>query len=218
MTSSSAPADTTCLLGCTGDSDDAFRGGAGGSGYRNGMHDRQGNGTRNGATQGQGDSERPRHGMGAGMGAGQNLPVSGTLSAAQLADLGAMAEEEKLAHDVYIALGEATGDARFTNIAAAEQRHLEAVRTLLNRYGQDDPTHALAAGEFAGADVKALYTDYVDAGRGSLEAALDVGRTIERLDIADLTRALEGLSAPDVQRVYTSLRAASEHHLSAFGG
>ena len=50
--------------------------------------------------------------------------------------------EEKLAHDVYVALVDATGDARFTRIAASESRHLAAIRVLLTRYGVNDPTAA----------------------------------------------------------------------------
>jgi hypothetical protein len=149
----------------------------------------------------------------------QDQPTtSGTLSAAQLADLAWMAEEEKLAHDVYIALAETTGDARFSRIASSESRHLEAMRTLLARYDQTDPTAGRAAGEFANEEFATLYGDLVAKGSTSLDAALEVGRTIERMDIADLTDKRAGLSAPDVQRVYASLLAGSENHLRAFGG
>ena len=47
-------------------------------------------------------------------------------------------------------------------------------------------------------------------------AALEVGRTVETTDIADLRAAAEGLTAPDVQRVYQQLLNASQHHLAAF--
>lgn len=179
-----------------------------GMGYgnrRNGMANGTGNGN-------QGGSARAGHA------AGQNLPASGTLTAAQLADLGWMAEEEKLAHDVYVALAEVTGDTRFTRIASAESRHLDAVRTLLARYDQADPTEGRGAGEFADAELAALYPKLVEQGSTSLAAALEVGRTIERMDIADLTEKLDGLSAPDVEKVYGSLLAGSQNHLRAFGG
>jgi Uncharacterized protein domain (DUF2202) len=47
-------------------------------------------------------------------------------------------------------------------------------------------------------------------------AALGVGRTVETTDIADLRAAAEGLTAPDVQRVYQQLLNASQQHLAAF--
>ena len=48
-------------------------------------------------------------------------------------------------------------------------------------------------------------------------AALAGGRTIEQKDIDDLTRAGQGVTAPDVTAVYAALNAASQMHLRAFG-
>jgi hypothetical protein len=145
------------------------------------------------------------------------LPVSGTLTTDQKQQLAAMAEEEKLAHDVYTVLGDRTGDPRFERIAASEEQHLTAVRVLLTRYGVTDPTKGLDAGEFTTAAATNAYTDYVSKGSASLEAALGVGRTIESADIADLKAAVQGLDAPDVSTVYDRLATASSHHLAAFG-
>ncbi|MFJ8112550.1 hypothetical protein [Streptomyces sp. NPDC096132] len=39
---------------------------------------------------------------------------------------------------------------------------------------------------------------------------------VETDDIAVLTKALSGLTAPDAHQVYTNLLAASERHLAAF--
>jgi hypothetical protein len=41
---------------------------------------------------------------------------------------------------------------------------------------------------------------------------------VEKADIADLTSALSGVTAPDVVSVLTHMRTASQHHLAAFGG
>jgi hypothetical protein len=147
-----------------------------------------------------------------------NLPAGGTLTSDQLTTLAAMAEEDKLAHDVYVALAASTGDARFTRIAASESRHLDAIRVLLTRYGVQDPTAGTRDGQFATASVQSTYDRLVAQGRVSLEAALGVGRTIESADIADLGKAMSGLDAPDVTTVYQRLSAASQHHLDAFGG
>jgi len=102
-----------------------------------------------------------------------SLPTA-ELSEEQSAGLLQMREEEKLAHDVYIAL----------------------------------------AGQFANADLGALYTSFVAQGRVSLVDALIVGATIEDLDIADL-KALD-TNAPDIMLVYSNLERGSRNHLRAF--
>jgi hypothetical protein len=158
-------------------------------------------------------------GWGAGMGGGGSvLPASGTLTAQQKTTLAAMAEEEKLAHDVYVALAASTSDVRFTRVATAEQRHLDAVRTLMVRYQITDPTADKAAGAFTSPSVTQQYTQLVAQGKTSLSAALEVGRKIESQDIADLRAASQDLKAADVTAVYAHLSAASAQHLRIFGG
>lgn len=192
-----------------------------------------GAGNRNGLGPGSGMADRrgdrgqmgTGNGMGRGAGPGQHQAgdplaglAQGTLTAAQKTQLAAMAEEEKLAHDVYVALATSSGDRRFTRIAAAETRHLEAVRALLARYGVSDPTAGKAAGVFASERFQQLYRDLVARGDDSREAALAVGREIEKADIADLATATAGVTAPDVRAVYARLTAGSQQHLRAFGG
>lgn len=143
---------------------------------------------------------------------------SGTLTADQKAELAFMAQEEKLAGDVYDALYAATGDSRFQRIAASEDNHLAALRTFMARYGIADPTAGAATGQFADKELQALYTSLLAQGRTSLASALEVGRTVERKDIADLADAMKGLTAADVKAVYAHLLRASQQHLSAFGG
>jgi hypothetical protein len=162
-------------------------------------------------------------GMGYGQGTGDctalvGSTAQGTLTADQKTRLAGMAEEEKLAHDVYVALAASTGDTRFTRIATAETRHLEQVRALMTRYGITDPSAGKAAGQFTSTTTATLYRDLVAKGNVSLDAALGVGRTIEQLDIADLTKATTGVTAPDVTSVYAHLTAGSKMHLRAFGG
>ena len=129
-----------------------------------------------------------------------------------------MIEEEKLAHDVYVALAaKYPATVQFARIANAEATHLASIQTLLARYGIDDPTTGMAAGEFRTAAFQSLYDDLV-ARATTTASALAVGVTIEKLDIADLTSAMSGLTAPDVLQVYTNLRNGSERHLAAFGG
>lgn len=143
---------------------------------------------------------------------------SGTLTDKQKAELAAMAEEEKLAHDVYVTLATSYPDSvQFVKIPEAESRHLDAVRRMLDRYGIADPTLGMATGEFATPAVKALFNDLV-AQATTRQAAYDVGITIEKQDIADLKAAQVGLKAPDVRFVYNRLLQGSSNHLRAFGG
>ena len=177
-----------------------------------------GNGYGNGYGTGRG-GEMMRGGMMRGAGdPAANLPAQGTLTDAQKTALAGMAEEEKLAHDVYVALAASSGDARFTMIARSESRHLDAVRVLLTRYGVTDPTAGKADGSFASSTVQALYDTLVAQGKASPAAALQVGVTIEKTDIADLAKAGQGVTAADVTTVYQRLSAASQHHLAMFGG
>ena len=146
------------------------------------------------------------------------LPVAraATPSADLEADLIHMVTEEKLAHDVYLALDALYDVPEFANVAASEAQHVEAVRTLLSRYDVEDPTVGDAAGVFDDPAFQALYDDLVAQGSQSLEAAAAVGVAIEELDIEDLDAALGRTELADVQRVLTNLRRGSEHHLAAF--
>jgi hypothetical protein len=175
----------------------------------------------NGRGPGQGPGNGMGYGMGNGMGQrGQGLAAlpTGTLTDAQKTQLAAMAEEEKLAHDVYATLGTTYPDVwQFSHIVNAETMHLNAVRMLLTRYGVNDPTSGTSVGDFTGSRFQTLYNELV-AGATTGAKALDAGVTVEKTDIVDLTSALSGLTAPDVTQVYTNLRAASQRHLAAFGG
>ncbi len=157
-------------------------------------------------------------GAGAGSTAALSTLASGTLTDAQKSELAAMAEEEKLAHDLYVAFGEAFGTRSFTQIASAETRHLTEVRFVLDRYGIADPTDGLAAGTFASTSTQSLYKELLASGSANVEAAYTAARTVESTDIADLKSAMSSLEAPDVSAVYTHLLAGSEQHLAAFGG
>ncbi len=142
--------------------------------------------------------------------------AKGTLTEQQKSTLAAMAQEEKLAHDLYAAFADKYPVAVFDRIAAAETQHLTAVRTLLDRYGLADQTAGKPAGQFSDPAVQASYDKLLAQGQANQAAALQVGQTVEQTDIADLRAALTGLTAPDVQQVYGHLLAASQHHLTAF--
>ncbi len=168
-------------------------------------------------------------GSGRGMGAGMGImardgscgglagtEAQGTLTEQQKTTLAAMAQEEKLAHDLYTAFAGSYPAVVFDRIAASETQHLTAVRTLLDRYGLTDPTTGKPAGQFSDPAVRARYDKLLAQGQADQAAALQVGQIVEKADIADLRAALSGLTAPDVLQIYTHLLTASQHHLTAF--
>lgn len=141
---------------------------------------------------------------------------TGTLTEEEVAGLVFMRQEEKLAHDVYIALGEQWGLPVFRNIAGAESNHEAQIAVLLERYGIEDPAAGLAVGEFADADLQLLYNELLAKGGLSLRDALEVGVTIEETDIADLVKRKAELSQTDIRTVYARLERGSQNHLRAF--
>lgn len=130
-----------------------------------------------------------------------------------------MREEERLAREVYLKIAELYPEdaTAFTRIAASEQRHYEAVGTLLQRYGIDDPAENSSVGKYGFEELTTLYADLTKRAAGSLDEAAAVGIMVEETDIADLNAVLEtdGLPA-DVERVMSNLKTGSEHHLEAF--
>jgi hypothetical protein len=124
--------------------------------------------------------------------------------------------EEKLARDVYIVMGELWNHKVFLNIQLSEQKHMEAVKRLLDKYSVPDPLTTDSVGVFPDPQFQLLYDQYIQQGSQSLNEALLVGKAIEELDIADLTFQLTFVDNPDIIRVYQNLKAASENHLAAF--
>ncbi|NPA27564.1 MAG: DUF2202 domain-containing protein [Epsilonproteobacteria bacterium] len=138
-----------------------------------------------------------------------------TLTQKQKDDLIFMYQEEKLARDVYITLGRKWGARVFLNIQNSEQRHMDAVRYLLNKYNLRVPVLSDDIGVFENEELQALYNQLVAKGSQSLRDALEVGVTIEETDIADLEEKMEGAPA-DIKSVYSNLLRGSYNHLRAF--
>jgi hypothetical protein len=142
--------------------------------------------------------------------------IVGELSDDEIAGLLWMREEEQLAHDVYAALGEQWDLPVFTNIAASESKHVDAVKRLLDLYGIEDPARANPAGTFTDPTLQAMYDTFVADGSQSLEAALTVGATIEELDIRDLRDRVVLTHESAILDLYANLERASNNHLTAF--
>ncbi len=151
-------------------------------------------------------------------GMGVGTAVLADLDQAEIDGLVYMREEEKLAHDVYTALYEQWGVEEFNTIANSEQRHSDSVLRQLERYGIEDPTVGLAAGEFQNDELQALYDQLVAQGSESLEAALRVGTAIEEIDILDLEKHMAETENAALERVYENLLRGSRNHLRSFVG
>ena len=142
--------------------------------------------------------------------------ATGGLSAAEVKGILFMREEEKLARDVYLTLYEAWGIPIFGNIAQSEATHMEAVKTLIDRYGLQDPAAGKDPGVFVDQGLQDLYDELVATGSQSLASALSVGATIEEIDILDLEEYLAQTDHADIQEVYQNLAIGSRNHLRSF--
>ena len=144
------------------------------------------------------------------------VQAAAVLSEGEINSLTYMREEEKLARDVYLYLHDKWGSRIFDNISVSEQTHMDAIKTLLDRYGIDDPAAGNDLGVFDNPELQALYTQLIEGGSGSLIAALKVGVFIEITDISDLTVGIAETERRDIEKVYTNLRKGSQNHWDAF--
>lgn len=127
-------------------------------------------------------------------------------------------DEERLAYQLYTALGEVHPELRqFQNIPRAEARHFLALK---NFFVQNYPEieQLELKGDFIHPATQALYDRLYAEGKTSPEAALNAGVQVEELDIKDLDAALATTESPALKTIYKRLRAGSERHLAAFSG
>ncbi len=156
-----------------------------------------------------------------------------------------MREEEKLARDVYITLGEQYPDAIvFKNIDDAEQQHTTTVRDTLAKYNIADPNpdtdNEDSIGIFTGEDYgwyfAEKFEDLVGWGETSELDALYVGAFIEELDMLDIVQCpkvivdtqvrikdssdcgLNYTDNTDLQNMLGSLLEGSKNHLRSYVG
>jgi len=151
-----------------------------------------------------------------------NLPllvssiITQNISPAEEVGIVQMREEEKLARDVYQVLYSKWQMQIFYNIAQSEQRHMDAMKALVVKYGVEDPVTDDAVGVFTDSNLQQLYSDLIARGQQSVVDALQVGATIEDLDIKDLNEFLEQTDSIDVRIVYQNLVKGSRNHLRSF--
>lgn len=126
-----------------------------------------------------------------------------------------MREEEKMAHDVYMVLGQTTDLVIFDNIASSETNHYNAIGYLISNYKLTDPSTSVE-GTFTNPDLAALYEKLVAAGKVSLTEALKTGALIEETDIEDLEKLIATTTNSALLQVYGNLLRGSRNHLRAF--
>jgi len=139
------------------------------------------------------------------------------LTEAEVEHLIYLREEEKLAHDVYLYLFEEWRQWIFQSIAESEQRHMDAVWKLLDKYGIDDPATGVA-GIFTNGYLQGLYDELIARGMKSELDALYVGTTIEETDIDDLQDIIDETEKLDISKVCENLMDGSTNHWEAFNG
>lgn len=138
-----------------------------------------------------------------------------TLTDLEEINLQFMREEEKLARDVYLYFYDKYELNIFNNIAASEQKHMDAVGTIMEKYGVEDPA-SNESGVFTNTTLQQLYDDLIAQGDASLVEALKVGATIEDVDIRDLDDAMSGTTKTDLIDMYEMLECGSRNHMRAF--
>ena len=148
---------------------------------------------------------------------GPNDPLASfQLTETEEADILYLYEEEKLARDIYVEMHNAYGAYLFNRISRSEQRHMDAVERLINKYGLDDTVLYNDHGIFTDENLQIEYNRLFEEGLKNLTSALQVGVTIEEMDIADIENMLENAGRPDIQRILSHLLRGSYRHLEAF--
>ncbi len=140
------------------------------------------------------------------------------LSDSEKEDLAFLLEEEKLARDIYVVFHEEWGLRAFDNISKAEQKHMDKLHNLAVKHGLAIPysIQKNQPGTFDNEVIQSLYDESIVSGRNSIVEALKSGVEIEETDISDLITALENTKNPQLQKVYTNLKEASERHLQTY--
>lgn len=134
----------------------------------------------------------------------------------ELATLQLLQEEERMARDLYRALGEKWPARQFENIPQSEQMHMEQLGQLLDNAGVPRAGDGLPAGTYAFAELQTRYDGWLERGLTSREEAFTVGIELEKQDIADLENARDAATDEALKATYSNLIEASQRHLQAF--
>ena len=144
-------------------------------------------------------------------------PGISPLSEEEVVELTFMREEEKLARDVYLDMHDLWSANIFSRIATSEQRHMDTMKKMIDKYGLLDPALP-ARGAFYNELLQDKYYELTDKGDNSYVDGLEVGAFIEELDMIDLQEAIDVTTHVDVVNAYQHLLEGSKNHLRAFVG
>lgn len=142
-------------------------------------------------------------------------PSSTLISEQEEALLRYMREEEKLARDVYNYLADLYDINVFPNIAGSEQKHVDFTLDVMSQYDVDDLGNDIS-GVYTDPVLQDLYADLIEKGSLSLIDALEVGATIEDLDIYDLRESSLQTDNADLINLFNLLECGSRNHMRAF--
>ena len=153
------------------------------------------------------------------------------LGSEQIYTLAYMWNEERLAHDLYLALNALTPSQTLETIATrSESSHIASVEALIEKYdlnilNTDDYSggydaaalDAYGPGSYTVEALTDLYGTLYDKGSRSLQDALEVGCMVEVTDIDDLDGDIAAAAgAEDLVLVFENLRYGSYNHYWAF--
>lgn len=126
-------------------------------------------------------------------------------------------EEEKVAHDLYLAFDEMYGARVFGNITESEVSHQDRVLAVMEDKGVEDP-RLPEPGQFADPGLQELYDDFLERGSADLPAAYQAGVDFEVMDIDGLEEELAQApeSDTDLTELLEYLIKGSKNHLEAF--
>lgn len=125
-----------------------------------------------------------------------------------------MLEEEKLARDTYMYLDDLWSINQFANIKNSEQTHMNAIEDLLIQNNIEYTI--LSLGEFENQALQDFYNQFVIDGAVNQANALQIGATIEDLDIVDLQDYMNATTNTSLINVFISLQCGSRNHLRSF--
>jgi hypothetical protein len=159
-----------------------------------------------------------------------SLPNNGAISTSNTTRMGTnnttaiqkslayMYDEERLAQEVYLAIYNKQPVQQLSKIASkAEGRHIDAVKSLAQRYGVSTPYQQ--SGRYQSPHIQSLYNELYSKGIRSKKDALEVGCMVEVIDVDDLNNYMneaQKANAQDVLETYTFLRKGSYNHYWAF--
>jgi hypothetical protein len=136
------------------------------------------------------------------------------LSETEKKNILSLIEEEKLAHDVYVALFKKWNLRPFNNISNSEQTHIDSLELIIKKY--DLEIKLLGEGKFNDLNFLKLYDDLVNNGKQSAVKAYQTGALVEELDISDIQKFLKETDNKDLKIVYLNLIKGSRNHLRTF--